>query len=386
MTKGTSEIKQELQEYLDEKNLNTLFVNIVEAILTKKPKCPIEFIVNFLLDQHPHETRNISKRFEKEPLPLSLVMASASKNEQEKEEECVLSAGNPRPKKRRESICAEKLSLCDDPSESKLVFEKSESEMARIRDILLNNMFFSHLDDQQMKTIQDAMFLVEHSDCEVIITQGDDGDNFYCIDSGVVDIFINDNDSNERRLVKSCQAGDSFGELALLYGAPRAASCIASDGNVKLWTLDRVSFKKILMKTAMRVRESNKRFMEMVPLFSNNLEEYELLTISDALQEETFEDKEAVCKEGDAGDKFYLIKEGTVVCNKRQFDGSVEEVNRLSSGDYFGELALLKDDFRQATVLAEGNLKCLSINRETFHRLVCIKEILTRNMVNLYNK
>lgn len=216
-----------------------------------------------------------------------------------------------------------------------------------------------------------------YADGEVIIRQGDDGDNFYCIDSGVVEIFINDN--SERKLVKSCQAGDSFGELALLYGAPRAASCIAS-GNVRLWTLDRVSFKKILMKTTMDVRAANKGFLEMVPLFSN-LDEYELMTISDALQEETFQDAEAVCIEGDAGDKFYLVKEGTVVCTKQQSDGSVEEVARLSSGAYFGELALLTEEkSRQASVTAEGNLICLSIGRETFNRLVCIKELLIRNM------
>ncbi len=392
-------IKRELQLYLDEKNLNSLFVTIVEAILTKKPQCPIEFMVNFLLDKYPNETSTIEKRFEKET-PMSLVMAAALSNKDENEElsesededededegEEVLSVEekrslckescNPRPKKRRESICAEKLS--DDKCDSDLkVIEKSESELARIRTLMGNNMFFSHLDEQQMKTIQDTMFLTEHADGDVIIRQGDeDGDKFYCIDSGVVDIFINEGE--ERKLVKTCEAGDSFGELALLYGAPRAASCIAN-GDVRLWTLDRISFKKILMKTTIEVREVNKRFIEMVPLFSS-LDEYEVLTISDALHEEGFEDSQAVLTEGEAGDKFYLIKEGNVVCTKLQSDGSVKEVKKLSSGDYFGELALLTNKPRQATVTAEGKLSCLSIHRDTFSRLLCMKEVLVRNM------
>eukprot|EP00574_Skeletonema_japonicum_P014733 CAMPEP_0201717114 /NCGR_PEP_ID=MMETSP0593-20130828/2925_1 /ASSEMBLY_ACC=CAM_ASM_000672 /TAXON_ID=267983 /ORGANISM="Skeletonema japonicum, Strain CCMP2506" /LENGTH=397 /DNA_ID=CAMNT_0048207081 /DNA_START=82 /DNA_END=1275 /DNA_ORIENTATION=+ len=391
---SSDSIKEELQLYLDEKNLNSLFVTIVEAILTKKPQCPIDFMVNFLLDKYPNETSGIEKRFEKET-PMSLVMAADVNNQDEEEElsesededegEEVLpveeersqskESSNPRPKKRRESICAEKLSdKCD--SDLKVI-EKSESELARISILMRNNMFFSHLDEQQMKAIQDTMFLTEHVDGDVIIRQGDeDGDKFYCIDSGLVDIFINEGE--ERKLVKSCEAGDSFGELALLYGAPRAASCIAS-GDVRLWTLDRLSFKKILMKTTIDVRTVNKSFLENVPLFSS-LDEYEVLTISDALHEESFEDSQTVLTEGEAGDKFYLIKEGNVVCTKLQSDGSVKEVKRLTSGEYFGELALLTEKPRQATITAEGKLSCLSINRETFNRLVCMKELLVRNM------
>ena len=388
---ANGEVKQELQQYLDEKKLNALFVTIVEAILTKKPQCPIDFTVNFLLDKYPNETRSIATRFEKET-PMSLVVAAAASNkgeegglsESEEEEEEVLSIeeeeSNPRPKKRRESICGEKLS--DDMCDSGLkVIEKSESDMKRISVILAGNMFFSHLNQEQMKAIQDAMFLVEHADADVIIRQGDeDGDKFYCLDDGVVDIFIND--GNERKLVKSCQPGDSFGELALLYGAPRAASCLAK-GDVKLWALDRISFKRILMKTTLDVRTVNKSFLEMVPLFSH-LDEYILLTISDALHEENFEDSQAVLTEGEAGDKFFLIKDGSVVCTKRQSDGNVKQVKRLTNGQYFGELALLTDKPRQATVTAEGPLSCLSIDGKTFNRLVCMKELLLRNM-STYN-
>ncbi|KAK1749254.1 putative cAMP-dependent protein kinase regulatory subunit [Skeletonema marinoi] len=325
-------IKTELREYLDEKKLNSLFVTIVEAILTKKPQCPIDFMVNFLLDKYPNETSSIEKRFEKET-PMSLVMAAASNKDEEEE-------------------------LSESEEE-----EEEEEEVLSV--------------EEERSTIQDTMFLIEHADGDVIIRQGDeDGDKFYCIDSGVVDIFINDGE--ERKLVKTCQAGDSFGELALLYGAPRAASCIAS-GDVRLWTLDRISFKRVLMKTTIDVRTVNKSFLEMVPLFSN-LDEYELLTISDALHEESFEDSQAVLTEGEAGDKFYLIKEGNVVCTKRQRDGSIKEVKRLTTGEYFGELALLTDKPRQATVTAEGSLTVLWINRETFNNLVCIKELLVRNM------
>ncbi|KAL7494222.1 hypothetical protein ACHAWT_002943 [Skeletonema menzelii] len=382
---SSSEDKQELQQYLDEKKLNALFVTIVEAILTKKPQCPIDFMVKFLLDKYPSETGSIAKRFEKEA-PMSLVMAtSSSKNSEEEElreseeESSVRSESkdsNPRPKKRRESICAEKLKDDECDSDLQEVKEKSESEMARISEILMGNMFFSHLDEQQMKAIRNTMFLITHADGDIIIRQGDEGENFFLVDSGVVEIFINDGD--KRKLVKTCQAGDSFGELALLYGAPRAASCLAS-GDVRLWALDRISFKRILMKITLDVRTVNKSFLQNVPLFSN-LDEYELLSISDSLHEENFEDSQTVLTEGEEGDKFFLIKDGCAVCTKRQSDGSSKEVKRMTGGQYFGELALLTDKPRQATVTAEGSLSCLSINCATFNRLVCMKELLVRNM------
>ena len=352
--------------------------------------------MNYLLDNYPNETSSIEKRFEKET-PMSLVMATAlsSKEEEElsvseDEQSCATEtskasnetnkeSSNPRPKKRRESICAEKVSEDEDKSDTDVLLphDKTDDQMRRIREILLGNVFFSHLNEQQMKAVQDAMFLIEHVDGDVIITQGDEeAKNFYCIDSGCVDIFINVGE--ERKLVKACQAGDSFGELALLYGAPRAASCIAK-GDVKLWTLNRVNFKRILMKTTIEVRNANKKFLQLVSLFAN-LDEYELMTISDALRAETFEDNEAICTEGDAGTKFFLIKEGTAICTKRQSDGSVQEINRLSCGDFFGEIALLTDKPRQASVLAEGKLSCLSIQRDTFTRLLCVKELLARNL------
>lgn len=57
---------------------------------------------------------------------------------------------------------------------------------------------------------------------EVIIQQGDEGDNFYIIDTGEVEVFVN----GEKML--TIGEGGSFGELALIYGTPRAAT-------IKVW-------------------------------------------------------------------------------------------------------------------------------------------------------
>ena len=105
--------------------------------------------------------------------------------------------------------------------------------MTALKKSIENNVLFSHLDDTESQDIFAAMFKAEFNAGEVIIKQGDDGDNFYVIHQGEVDILVND------VKVVSIKEGDSFGELALIYGTPRAATAIASTATVTLWGLDR---------------------------------------------------------------------------------------------------------------------------------------------------
>lgn len=70
---------------------------------------------------------------------------------------------------------------------------------------------------------------------------------------------------------------------------------------------------------------------------------------------------------------------------RRSTDAPQEEVGRLGRSDYFGEIALLFNRPRAATVKAQGSLKCLKLDRDCFERLLgpCL-DILKRNMEN-YN-
>jgi len=287
--------------------------------------------------------------------------------------------------KRRASVCAEK--LCTNTMENSeiKIIPKNEEEAERIQLILKKNVLMQHLDEDQRKTVQDAMLLVKKEEDSVIIKQGDDGDNFYIIDSGNVDVFIKqEGDDEPDKLVASYGDGDSFGELAIMYNAPRAATCIAKS-DVRLWALDRVSFKVILMKTTISKRNIHKGFLQQVPILSQ-LTEYEVLTIADALEEENFDDGDVICRQNDDGDRFYIIKEGTAVCSKEDDNGSTCEVARLENGAYFGEIALMTTKPRQATVTASGKLKCLYLDRKTFKRVMGpIQDILMRN-IEEYNK
>lgn len=244
--------------------------------------------------------------------------------------------------RRRSSVSAEKFNISLVATSEVKCFPKTNEEATRIQYILskVEHILFKVLDKSQLIAVQNAMFLVEKAEGDVIIKQGDEGDNFYIIDSGTVSAFVQRTVSTNPpgELVRQYSEGDSFGELAILYNAPRAATCVVTSSVVRLWALDRVSFKLILVKNSLAKQTEYTGFLKQVPIFAQ-LTECELLTVADALEEKVFSENEIVCAQGDAGDSFYVIVEGIAVCTIKDVSGNIKEVARLSRGSYFGEVS-----------------------------------------------
>eukprot|EP00009_Paramoeba_aestuarina_P008124 CAMPEP_0201520680 /NCGR_PEP_ID=MMETSP0161_2-20130828/12081_1 /ASSEMBLY_ACC=CAM_ASM_000251 /TAXON_ID=180227 /ORGANISM="Neoparamoeba aestuarina, Strain SoJaBio B1-5/56/2" /LENGTH=319 /DNA_ID=CAMNT_0047919149 /DNA_START=230 /DNA_END=1189 /DNA_ORIENTATION=- len=258
------------------------------------------------------------------------------------------------------------------------VFPKSEEESERISNVMDNNILFKHLDTNQRKVILDAMFRVDKKPEDVVIRQGEEGDNFYVIDSGIAEIFVNQKKGDPLHVL-TCKDGDSFGELALMYDAPRAATVICKT-DMKLWAMDRLTYKHILMDTTMNKRNLYKEFLEHVPLL-DSLDPYERLKVADLLESKTFEDGQVIINEGEAGgDTFYIVEAGEVEC-LQDYEGKQGCVASLKRGDYFGEIALLKESPRACTVKAKGETKLLALDRSSFNMVLGpVEDVLKRNM------
>jgi len=384
----TADVQAELQEYLNSKNINNLFIQIVESLLIEKPDNPIGFIVEYLQKKYP-EQANVGATKSGSDIPKSIRQSSLESDytDTDSEGEEGDAVGEIRDKmeashasisrSRRVSVSAESVDPGKVQQEIKVI-EKDPAEAARILEILHDNVLFKHLDESQMDTLKGAMFEVQHSDGDIIIQQGDDGDNFYMIDTGSVEVSI---DGTKRHMLNQ---GDSFGELAIMYNAPRAATCTAAT-NCKLWALDRATFKVIVMHTTINKRNLHKSFLQNVPLLET-LTEYEILTIADALQEEKFKAGEIICEQGQPGHQFYIIKEGSATCYMTDARGNRMERANLGPGSYFGEIALLEDKPRQASIVAKEAIKVLSLDRKTFKRVMGpLEDILKRNMDH-YNR
>ena len=147
---------------------------------------------------------------------------------------------------------------------------------------------FEALNPKDRKSIIDAIVPVSKSKGDVIIKQGDEGDSFYVLENGALNCskFINPTDAQETFL-KEYAPGESFGELALLYNAPRAATIIVKSNSAELWSLDRNTFNHILKTAVQKKREKYDNFMEKVDIL-RNLSKAERSKLCDAFQEHWF--------------------------------------------------------------------------------------------------
>ncbi|PAA93613.1 hypothetical protein BOX15_Mlig016081g2 [Macrostomum lignano] len=279
---------------------------------------------------------------------------------------------------RRGAVSGEVYTEEDAASYVKKVVPKDYKTMGALSKAITKNVLFSHLDENERSDIFDAMFPLHRNADEVIIEQGAEGDNFYILDQGEVDIFVNGD------YISTVSEGGSFGELALIYGTPRAAT-VKAKTEVKLWGIDRDSYRRILMGSTIRKRKMYEEFLSKVPILEN-LDLWERLTVADALENVTFEDQKIVVRQGEAGEDFFIILEGVAsVLQKPSENDEAVEVGRLGPSDYFGEIALLLDRPRAATVIARGPLKCVKLDRKRFERVMgpC-GDILKRNIAK-YN-
>jgi cAMP-dependent protein kinase regulator len=152
---------------------------------------------------------------------------------------------------RRTSVSAESLApqTSSSPRRTSGNPAKTAQQESRIRAAISANLLFKNLDDEQTRDVLDSMTEKRiPKDGVVVIHQGDVGDFFYVVEEGNFDFYIRKG-GNQQGLgdkVGNVGPGGSFGELALMYNAPRAASVVSTTQGV-LWALDRITFRKILM-------------------------------------------------------------------------------------------------------------------------------------------
>lgn len=267
-----------------------------------------------------------------------------------------------------------------------MVHPKTDIQRCRLQEACKDILLFKNLDEEQLSQVLDAMFERTVKVEEHVIDQGDDGDNFYVIERGTYDILVTKD--NQTRSVGQYDNRGSFGELALMYNTPRAATIVATSEGA-LWGLDRVTFRRIIVKNNARKRKMFEAFIESVPLLKS-LEVSERLKIVDVIGEKIYKDGERIITQGDKADSFYIIESGEVSiliksktkANKEDSNQEVE-IARCRKGQYFGELALVTNKPRAASAYAVGNVKCLVMDVQAFERLLgpCM-DIMKRNISN----
>src|SRR3954452_19898227 len=179
---------------------------------------------------------------------------------------------------------------------------------------------------------------------EEIIHEGETGDRFYVISDGQFAVDVH----GEHR--SDLGPGEFFGEVALMRDVPRTATVKAENGGGTLLCLAREDFVP-----AMRIE-----LLTSLPLFRPlPLPTLEFLASKLVCHQVAAGD--VVIREGDDGDRFYIVAEGDFAVEA----GGVE-LGRHGSGGFFGEIALLKNVKRTATVVAQTDGVVFSLTRDDF--------------------
>lgn len=202
-----------------------------------------------------------------------------------------------------------------------LYSEKTAAEKNRIADAIKTSVMFRNITPDQREMIYGVMEPIAVKTGDWVIRQGSVGDRFYIIDEGQFEVRImadgERDDGSGGALIHvyegsvSKHAHPCFGELALMYSAPRSASIIArTDGH--LWGLHRSAFRQVLAQ-AQGTRKELMNTLKSVPLFAG-LDDEEITTLSTAFDEIAFGRGENIVEQGHFGDTMYVLSSGT--CGK----------------------------------------------------------------------
>lgn len=371
---------EEAQNYIRTKVAGVLERMTVD-VLEEKPKNVSKFIQSWLEEKGEETYKECLRKVKNRPVGVE---SSDSEDEEEYdtfENEPGHQAKPNALKFCRNSVSAEVYGAYNKKEHYKpKVVAKSQESKDQIRDLLSKSILFMNLEQRDMDIIINAMDVKQVKANEQVIKQGDDGFELYVVGNGTLKCTKRFPETPEvDTFLKNYETGEYFGELALLYNAPRAASIFASTDST-LYVLDRECFNHIVKDSAIKHREKFEKFLSEVELLSS-LSAYERSKICDCLQLNIFEPEQRIIREGEKGNTFYLIIEGQAKAVKvNPKTGNEEMVMDYHEKQYFGELSLLKDMPRAASVVAVTRVKLATIDRNSFKRLLGpLEDILKRN-------
>mmetsp|Transcript_29546 Transcript_29546/g.84983 ORF Transcript_29546/g.84983 Transcript_29546/m.84983 type:complete len:806 (+) Transcript_29546:65-2482(+) len=262
---------------------------------------------------------------------------------------------------------------------------KSAAEHQLIMDAIRNNKNLQgsvgFLSEGALRKMSDAAEKRMVPKGEEVITEGSlDADCFFIVQEGSFEVLLASLSNSEGQSADALPVaippigkGGSFGELALLYLAPRAATVVAREASV-VWTIDRQDFKEVLAAGYDEEATQTMAHLDRVQVFEP-LSKEQKKAVAKALVEMSFTRGENIIEQGEVGDSFYIMTEGEVQVLK---DGKEEArlVSTSAHAQIFGERALLNDEPRAATVrVMSPTAKAFAMDRESFNMLLPLEQL-----------
>ena len=257
------------------------------------------------------------------------------------------------------------------PADEPLLAEKFASfargkSVSEVLDFVNENVpLLSGINRLQLREFMLESRLVTPQEGDVVFRKNDYTDSFYMIAGGEVRV-----EAEGGRVVRMV-AREFFGELGLVSGRRRSSTIKAGPGCVLVESPRRAMLKLVAQVESVR-KIIDETFMKravrayLAPMLPDT-ELAELIT--DGVQVRRCAGGEVLFKEGDAADGLYLIRRGSVMIS-RMIAGREVVLSYLAAGNYVGEMALLTDAPRTATVKAAVTTEVVVLNSETFKRVL----------------
>jgi putative peptide zinc metalloprotease protein len=200
-----------------------------------------------------------------------------------------------------------------------------------------------------------------------VVRQGDRATAFFVVRRGTLQVVEEDPGVGADRVLRTLGRGEAFGEVGLVRSSPRAATVRALEES-EVFEIDKGGFDQLLRDSA-HVPEFAPTLQAVAELGDlqcfARLEPDELARLLDHGDWVNAAPGETIVEEGDPGDSFYGIGSGQVDVFEKGM-----KVRTMGAGSHFGEIALLLDVPRTATVVARTPSRLFKLDREGFDRIV----------------
>lgn len=235
---------------------------------------------------------------------------------------------------------------------------------------------FKHFGQDEIRSFVAVMsthFLLP-SEREPFVPQGVPVDSLLIILEGTLDAYREStpvsSGSKERRLVASHGPGDVVDESAIIWTSPRPHSLVCSERSECIVAkLSREHFTNRVVRNEFNRWWDRKVMLQQVPLLEMMCDE-DIAKMTDVLELKVYEPDKAIITQGEEGDTMFFMNNGEAKCMIRTGADDVQEHKRYYRGDLFGEIALLRNVPRQASIIAVTRVEVWALTRHQFERLL----------------
>ncbi|OGQ96753.1 MAG: hypothetical protein A2284_11975 [Deltaproteobacteria bacterium RIFOXYA12_FULL_61_11] len=222
---------------------------------------------------------------------------------------------------------------------------------------------FARAEGEELTILLKHLKSMEWARGQYILREGESGDQFFAIQEGVVDIYKKDRYGYDTK-IGTLFEGDCFGEIALLEHTTRQATVIAQIPTTLLY-LDRGPFNYLIeqypgMRTKLLSTLHRANLLRSVSIF-HSLTSTQIFSLASKAEERNSVEGDVVIREGEEGREFFVITRG-----KFEVTRGGQVLTMLGERNFFGEIALLKEVSRTATVSAKAEGELLVIQKAEF--------------------